>query len=222
MDDMEGFFGTSEETNVPTTNEDHFSGDSEMPSFDVNGDDGELDFAVSNDAEVSALPTASEDDDNMFREDCNTTEQISTNFFSGGGEQMDSEFFSGGELASETLEVETKNKDSGKPSPLEVWSAQQYERLNAEAEEEQRIKKELVSKAEKEREEIYAKRTRQIQAKMQTNRENVDLEYESGSGELWEQVYNLIDPSPKVAEGRTDLTRMRQVLAKIKHHPIVV
>lgn len=39
---------------------------------------------------------------------------------------------------------------------------------------------------------------------------------------LWENVYNLVDMSSKVAEGRTDLKRMRQMLLKLKHEPPVV
>mmetsp|Transcript_14810 Transcript_14810/g.28523 ORF Transcript_14810/g.28523 Transcript_14810/m.28523 type:complete len:269 (-) Transcript_14810:398-1204(-) len=108
-------------------------------------------------------------------------------------------------------------------SAVEKWRKEQYELLEQKQVEEEQMKRQLKEKAAEEKEHLYAQRAKEMEAKRKTNRDNQELsKYTPTSGLLWESVYELVDMTSKVAEGRTDLTRMRQLFVKLKHSPVTV
>jgi len=107
-------------------------------------------------------------------------------------------------------------------SAVSEWRAKQYEAMQLKEEEEKYLKQEARQAAEEHKKEFYAQRVNKIQARVKSNRENQAAIEEEPQGEVWAAALSLIDSGSKVAEGRTDLTRMHQVLVKMKHKPLAV
>lgn len=104
------------------------------------------------------------------------------------------------------------------PAPVssarQAWEEESAQRLKAKQEAEAVAKAEIIAAADKERELFYAQRAKQIEAKQQTNREKEAVQAKSGAEDTWEAALNLTDGKP---DGGADLTRMRQLLLKLKH-----
>ncbi|KAK3251145.1 hypothetical protein CYMTET_39508, partial [Cymbomonas tetramitiformis] len=96
-----------------------------------------------------------------------------------------------------------------------AWEEESAQRLKAKQEAEGTEKAEIIAAADKERELFYAQRAKQIQAKQQTNREKEEVQAKSGAEDTWEAALNLTDSGK--TDGGADLTRMRQLLLKLKH-----
>mmetsp|Transcript_7867 Transcript_7867/g.16080 ORF Transcript_7867/g.16080 Transcript_7867/m.16080 type:complete len:218 (-) Transcript_7867:433-1086(-) len=99
------------------------------------------------------------------------------------------------------------------------WRAKQYEVMMQKEEEEKVLKDKAKQEAEEHKELFYAQRVKQIEAKIQSNREKETVTKEEATGEVWEEALKMIDTTNKLTESGTDLSRMHQVLLKKKHQP---
>merc|ERR1712216_137534 len=101
---------------------------------------------------------------------------------------------------------------------ISEWRAKQYEVMMEKEREEEVLKTKAREDAQAHKELFYAQRVKQIEAKIQSNREKESVTMEEATGDnVWEEALKMIDTTNKLTEGGTDLSRMHQVLLKKKH-----
>lgn len=98
------------------------------------------------------------------------------------------------------------------------WKAKITEQLRAKEAEEAEEQTALKAQAETDRTAFYTERTKKIEARQQVNRSREDAAAAATFDNTWEAVLDLISLDAKV-EGRTDLSRMKSVIFRIKNSP---
>ena len=89
-------------------------------------------------------------------------------------------------------------------------------RVGVGGEGEEREIKQIREEAAAERELMYSQHEKQLQAAYKANRERqVVMEQQHGEG--WEAVLGLISDSNLVKHSTTDLSRIKQILTRLKH-----